>query len=131
MTEKERVLEIDNELAVLDLYQERAQYIQGEMSQEYFNLSDPNLINYYHNNARIQCDIALDYICRMSVKVESINKIIADEHMEELTLTKEQESIELIVKLLDRMDIKTLERIYNYVNNIFVGRGGIDHDLED
>ncbi len=34
-----------------------------------------------------------------------------------------EEYIILIVKLLKRLNTNMLERIYNYVNNIYIGRG--------
>ena len=33
------------------------------------------------------------------------------------------EYINLIVKLLKKLSVESLKRIYNYVNNIYVGRG--------
>lgn len=76
MTGEERLCRVSDLVGELELFCERALCVQGEMALEYFDLTDPSFINYYHDKGRIQCDIVLDYIGFMRDKLEQAKGLV-------------------------------------------------------
>lgn len=64
MTEKEKLRELDDLIADMETYQERAIVMISILDQDYYDLKEDNFKLYYFEKASTEHDILFDYVSR-------------------------------------------------------------------
>ena len=62
MTEKEKLLELDNLISEMELCQERARTMASDIDQEYFDETDDQYKLYLFDQYSVKFDILFDYV---------------------------------------------------------------------
>ncbi len=75
MTIGRTLLELTNVVTAMEIAQEKAHVVSGDLSQEYFDLADGYKIQYYHDHAGVMNSISLDYIFEMKKLIEDARRL--------------------------------------------------------
>ena len=78
MTDKEKLLKLDDMILELEIAQERARVIASDIGQEYFDLDDDRYKLYYFKQTDIKFDILQDYIVKVDDMLAEIRKNLRD-----------------------------------------------------
>ena len=91
MTSNEKLRKLDDFVMELALKQERAQVIAEKLATGYFSLKKDCII-YSHDNARIECDIVLDYLFEMKEYLVDMREVL-EENNDPMTNEKEETTV--------------------------------------
>lgn len=72
---KKNIFKLDELLVEVGLCNEKAMAVIDELIQNYFSLSNEKCIAFYHENAKIKCNIVQDYIFHMRELLDGIDNI--------------------------------------------------------
>ena len=78
MTDKEKLLKLDDMILELEIAQERARVMASDIGQEYFDLDDDRYKLYYFKQTDIKFDILQDYIVKVDDMLAEIRKNLRD-----------------------------------------------------
>ena len=78
MTDKEKLLKLDDIILELEIAQERARVMASDIGQEYFDLDDDMYKLYYFKQTDIKFDILQDYIVKVDDMLAEIRKNLRD-----------------------------------------------------
>lgn len=78
MTDKEKLLKLDDMILELEIAQERARVIASDIGQEYFDLDDDRYKLYYFKQTDIKFDILQDYIVKVDDMLAEIRTNLRD-----------------------------------------------------
>lgn len=73
---RKEYLELDGMFTELELMQERAKAICGDLSQDYFGEIEPRFLKCHYQDAGIKSDIVFDYLCFMDEKMREIRGVM-------------------------------------------------------